>query len=84
MIRSIDNHRMLPQCYGPKLHPFSDGTSDIHFVRLLSDNERAGHSHVFEVIMNGVHYDLKVVSAVSLLSVGAVLMLLVVQILRCA
>lgn len=67
MAMSINYHKMLPQCDGPKLHPFSDGSSDIHFVRLLSDNKKVGHSHVFEVIMNGRHYALKVVSAARLL-----------------
>ena len=67
MVMSINYCKMLPQCDGPTLHPFSDGGSDIHFVRLLSDNERVGHSHVFEVIIKGRHYALKVVSATILL-----------------
>ena len=64
---SINYHRLLPQCDGPKLHPFSHGSSDLHFVRLLSDNENVGHSHVFEVIINGRHYALKMVGAFILL-----------------
>ena len=53
---------MLLQCDGPKLHPFSKSAVDIQFVR-LSDNEQNGQSHVFEVIIYGMRYALKVVSA---------------------
>lgn len=60
-------HEMLPQCEGLKLHPFSNGSCDIQFIRLLSDDESALHSPVFEVIINGQRYALKVVSAIILL-----------------
>ena len=60
---SIPFHKKLPQCRGPKLSPFSKTKFDVQFIRLLSDNEREGHSHVFEVIINGSHYALKVVDA---------------------
>ena len=58
-----DSHKMLPQCDGPKLHAFSKRAVDIQFVRLLSDNEQEGQSHVFEVIIDGMRYALKVVDA---------------------
>ena len=60
---SIPFHKMLPQCEGPKLHPFSKRNPDIQFIRLLSDSGQEGHSHVFEVIIKGGHYALKVVHA---------------------
>ncbi len=53
---------MLPTCDGPKLQPFSKKAVDVQFVRLLGDG---GQSHVFEVIIDGVHYALKVVGAIS-------------------
>ena len=56
---------MLPQCDGPKLHAFSKRAVDIQFVRLLSNNEQEGQSHVFEVIIDGMRYALKVVDATS-------------------
>lgn len=62
---SRDLPKMLPQCDGPKLHPFSKRAVDIQFVRLLSDNEQDGQSHVFEVIIDGMRYALKVVDAIS-------------------
>lgn len=58
-------HKMLPQCDGPKLHAFSKRAVDIQFVRLLSDDEQRGQSHVFEVIIDGKRYALKVVDAIS-------------------
>lgn len=60
---SMPFHKMLPQCEGPKLHPFSNRKVDVQFIRLLSNNEQDGHSHVFEVIINSSHYALKVVNA---------------------
>ena len=62
---SRDSHKMLPQCDGPKLHAFSKRAVDIQFVRLLSDNEQDGQSHVFEIIIDGMRYALKVVGAMS-------------------
>ena len=62
---SRDFYKMLPQCDGPKLHAFSKSAVDIQFVRLLSDNEQDGQSHVFEVIIDGMRYALKVVGAMS-------------------
>ena len=56
---------MLPPCDGPKLHAFSKRAVDIQFVRLLSDNEQDGQSHVFEVIIDGIRYALKVVNTIS-------------------
>ena len=58
-------HKMLPPCDGPKLHAFSKRAVDVQFIRLLSDNEQKGQSHVFEVIIDGMHYALKVVGATS-------------------
>ncbi len=58
-------HKMLPQCNGPKLHAFSKTAVDIQFLRLLSDNEQDGQSHVFEVTIDGMRYALKVVDAIS-------------------
>ncbi len=67
MVMPIVSRQLLPQFDGPKLHPFSDGDSDVQFVRLLSDNEKVGHSHVFEVIIKSQYYALKVVSLAVLL-----------------
>lgn len=58
-------HKMLPQCDGPKLHAFSKRAIDIQFIRLLSDNEQNGQSHIFEVIIDDMRYALKVVGAIS-------------------
>ena len=60
---SKDFDKMLPQCDGPKLHAFSKRAVDVEFVRLLSDNEQDGQSHVFEVSIDGMRYALKVVGA---------------------
>lgn len=54
---------MLLQCEGPKLHPFFNRESDTQIVRPLSNDEQDEHSHVFEVIINGVNYALKVVAS---------------------
>ena len=58
---------LLPQCDGPKLHAFSKRAVDIRFVRLLSDNEQDGQSHVLDVVIDGVRYALKVVDAINVL-----------------
>ena len=63
-------HKMLPQCDGPKLHAFSKRAVDVQFVRLLSDNEQEGQSHVFEVSIDGMRYALKVVGAISCSCLG--------------
>jgi hypothetical protein len=52
----------LPECEGPKLVPFKDRKANVDFVRLLSDNEQNGQSHVFEVSIKGKAYALKIVS----------------------
>ncbi len=52
----------LPECEGPKLVPFKDRKANVDFVRLLSDNEQDGQSHVFEVSIKGKAYALKIVS----------------------
>lgn len=62
---STDLHKMLPQCDGAKLHAFSNRAVAIQFVRLLNDNDQIGQSHVFEVLIDGVPYALKVVGATS-------------------
>ncbi len=36
----------LPQSQGPKLHPFEERGATLNFVRLVSDNDCGGHSHV--------------------------------------
>ena len=64
---SISFQKMLPQCEGPKLHPFSNRNVDVQFIRLLSNNVQGGHSHVFEVVINSCRYALKVVNAAFLL-----------------
>lgn len=65
----------LPQCMGPKLHPFNGRVADIKFVRLLSSNVEEssniedssngsrGQSHVFEVTIASQPYALKVVKS---------------------
>ena len=56
------SHKMLPPCDGPKLHPFSKSRAvDVEFVRLLSDEWQEGQSHVFEVVIDGMRYALKMV-----------------------
>lgn len=60
MVR-IHFSKPLPECEGPRLAPFKDRKSNIDFVRLLSNNEQDGHSHVFEVSIKGKAYALKVV-----------------------
>jgi len=52
----------LPKCEGPTLAPFNGRKLNIDFVRLLSDNEQNGQSHVFEVSIKGKAYALKIVS----------------------
>ena len=58
----------LPQCKGPKLHPFQKGKADIQFKRLLSNvqgtlnsSDQAGHAYVFEISIDSKTYALKVV-----------------------
>jgi len=63
-------NQMLSSCEGPKLHPFFDRSSDIQLIRMLSDLEQEGYSHVFEVIINSRHYALKMVSLAILLLSG--------------
>ncbi|KAI4233602.1 MAG: hypothetical protein LQ349_004315 [Xanthoria aureola] len=49
----------LPQCDGPKLHPFADDKASLEFVRLLSDPTLDADAHVFEVSIGGQSYALK-------------------------
>ncbi len=51
----------LPQCDGPKLHPFADDKASLEFVRLLSDPTLDADAHVFEVSIGGQSYALKAV-----------------------
>lgn len=51
---------LLPRCTGPKLHPFLHSQKPIDFIRQIDDDD-AGHSHVFEVMIAGRSYALKVV-----------------------
>lgn len=62
MSRCLSSKELLPQCKGPKLHPFPHRHAKINFVRLISDPEAEGQSHVFEVSINSESYALKVVS----------------------
>ncbi|KAL8853717.1 MAG: hypothetical protein Q9221_001528 [Calogaya cf. arnoldii] len=50
----------LPQCKGSKLHAFVDDDASLEFVRLLSDPGEDGAAHVFEVLIGGKPYALKV------------------------
>jgi len=52
----------LPQCEGPKLHPFHDHVASIDFKHLLSDPATTAQSHVFEVSITSKPYALKIVS----------------------
>ena len=58
----------LPQCEGPKLHPFPKDKVDVQFKRLLSNvqgtldsSDQAGHAYVFEISIGSKTYALKVV-----------------------
>lgn len=51
----------LPQCDGPKLHPFADDKANLEFVRLLLDPTLDADAHVFEVSIGGQSYALKAV-----------------------
>ncbi len=62
MMVRIAFSKPLPECEGPKLAPFKDRKANVDFVRLLSDNEQDGQSHVFEVSIKGKAYALKIVS----------------------
>jgi hypothetical protein len=61
MVR-IHFSKPLPECEGPRLAPFKDMKANVNFVRLLSDIEQNGQSHVFEVSIKGRAYVLKIVS----------------------
>ncbi|KAL9098861.1 MAG: hypothetical protein Q9163_005554 [Psora crenata] len=60
----------LPQCEGPKLHPFPPGNDSIDFIRVLGYdqnpndleemNEPGIHSNVFEVCIRSKRYALKI------------------------
>lgn len=51
----------LPQCEGPKLHPFHDPTPAVVFHRLLSEKDSEGHAHIFEATIESEIYAVKVV-----------------------
>ncbi|KAL8951220.1 MAG: hypothetical protein Q9222_002783 [Ikaeria aurantiellina] len=51
----------LPQCDGPKLHPFDDDTARLEFIRILSDTSIDADAYVFEVSIGGQPFALKVV-----------------------
>ena len=64
MSRTPDFDKPLPDCEGPKLHPFKHRKAAIKFHRLLSDTDMpqaGGDSHVFEVSIRSKVYALKVV-----------------------
>ena len=65
MPRIPNYNKPLPDCEGPKLHPFKDCNAAIEFRRLLSDDDSGidGHAHVFEVSIRSNVYALKVVRA---------------------
>lgn len=52
---------LLPQCEGPKLHPFARSTATLEFKRLLSDPNSEGQAHVFEASIGSTGYAIKVV-----------------------
>ena len=60
---------LLPECKGPKLHPFKDRAADVEFVQLLSSsvddssNGSVGQSHVFGVTIASQPYALKMVNS---------------------
>lgn len=51
---------LLPQCPGPKLGPFLPKPTNIQYVEYISDPEESGDSCVFEVLIHGKRYALKV------------------------
>ena len=56
---------LLPQCPGPKLGPFLPKPTNIQYVEYISDPEESGDSCVFEVLIHGKRYALKVVNTAS-------------------
>ncbi len=54
-------NKPLPQTDGPKLHPFPGRKKPINFVRVLSDINADGQSHVIEVSIGSKKYALKMV-----------------------
>lgn len=81
----------LPQCKGPKLHPFQKSKADIQFKRLLSNaqgtldsSDQAGHAYVFEISIDSKTYALKMVRVhyPMILISGLLSRLILVQILR--
>lgn len=57
----------LPECEGPKLHPFADDKASLEFVRLLSDPTLDADAHVFEVSIGGQSCALKAVRTPTIL-----------------
>lgn len=57
----------LPECDGPKLHPFPHKSPAIEFIRMISDNTPPSvpgggpHAHVFKVVILSQTYALKIV-----------------------
>ena len=62
MSSQLNYNEPLPQRQGPKLHVFKDRTAKLDFVRLISDKDIEGHSHVFKVLIGAGVYALKMVS----------------------
>lgn len=60
MPRTERQATLLPQCNGPKLHPFVDDKASLEFIRLLSDPLIDRHACVFEVSIGGQSFALKV------------------------
>ncbi|KAL8708141.1 MAG: hypothetical protein Q9220_006902 [cf. Caloplaca sp. 1 TL-2023] len=58
--RARDVRLPLPQCEGPKLHPFSQLDPKLEYIRLLSNPEIADQSYVFEVTLDGKAFALKI------------------------
>ena len=58
--------KSLPECNGPKLQPFEDPKATIDIKNLISDanptdSSSGGHAHVFEALIQGKTYALKIV-----------------------
>ena len=58
----VDLNESLPLIHDPQLNSFKHRSSNIEFIRLLSDEESAKHSYVFEIVIKSNRYALKLVS----------------------
>ena len=57
----VDFNESLPTKYPPQLQPFPLRDRDVEFVSLLSDENPGSHSYVFDVVVEGQYYALKMV-----------------------